>query len=117
MGTVARRTISRKVESQKESFFEKLIRTFRTKREYQTRQDLEFLLRDIYQYYFEALFRAQDSSGTNIPDFLYEQECKERAEHCALNELLFRVADRKVVSKLANRRRNQLEGQRKRISL
>jgi len=117
MGTVARRTITKKVSSErKESFFEKLLKALKRKDECQTRKELQFLFRQIYQYYFDA-FALRENEGLNIPEFMYEEERRTRAEHCALNELLYRVADRKIVSKLAQRRLCELNSQGIKITL
>jgi len=99
-----------------ENFIVKFIRTFRQKQEFKTRKELNFLFQQVFQYYFDAQ-KPVKLADVDLPEFMYDKQRRERAERRAFNELLYRVADRKIVSKLANKRVNQLKRQGIKVTL
>lgn len=102
----------------KENFIMKFIRTQKQKEELKTKKELNFLFQQVFQFYFDTLKPTQaKESEVDLPEFMYDKQRMERAERRAFNELLYRVADKKVVSKLCRKRLNQLKKQGLKITL
>ena len=85
-------------EQKKENFLQKIIRTHKVKEEEKIRKQLNFLFQKTFQYYYSLT--PVRLSEVDLPEFMYERERREKAERNAFNELLYRVADKKVVGKL-----------------
>lgn len=112
------RTINKRAvrTENKENFIVKFIRNLKQKEEFKTRKELNFLFQQVFQYYFDAQ-KPIKLSEVDLPEFMYEKQRMERAERRAFKELLYRVADRKVVSKLCAKRVNQLKRQGLKVTL
>lgn len=95
-----------KREQKKENFIKKIIRTHRLKEEEKVRKQLSFLFQQVFQYYYSL--QKPRLSEVDLPEFIYDKEFKEKAERKAYEELLYRIADRKVVNKLFTKRIKQL---------
>lgn len=100
---------------QKENFIQKIIRTHKQKEEKKIRKQLNFLFQQVFQFYYDL--EKPNVSDVDLPEFIYEKERRERAEKNAFNELLYRIADKKVVNKLCQKRLNQLKRQGMKITL
>lgn len=80
-----------------------------TKKEQKTKKELHFLFKLIFQFYYDSLESATPS-GIDFPEFVYEKRKKTQAQKIAFNELLYRVADKKVVGKLYAKGIKQFNG-------
>ena len=103
-------------EQRKENFIQKIIRTHKVKEEQKLRKQLNFLFQQVFQWYYDSLQHG-NISEVDLPEFIYERECSDLAARKTFNELLYRVADKKVVNKLAQKRISQLKRQGIKISL
>lgn len=86
-------------EQKKENFLQKIIRTHKVKEEEKIRKQLNFLFQRVFQHCYDSLEPAK-LSDIDLPEFMYDKARREKAERFAFSELLYRVADKKVVSKL-----------------
>lgn len=98
-----------KREQEKENFIQKIIRTHKQKEEQKLRKQLNFLYQQVFQFYYDS--QKPQLSEVDLPEFIYEKDRREKAERQTFEELLYRLADRKVVNKLAQKRMNQLKRQ------
>lgn len=89
-------------EQKKENFIQKIIRRHRIKEEQTIRKQLNFLFQQVFQFYYDL--EKPIISDVDLPEFLYEKERREKAEKNAFNELLYRIADKKVVNKLCQKK-------------
>ena len=92
---------------QKENFIQKIIRKHKIKEEKRLKAQLNFLFNQVFQYYYDLV--KPTVSGVDLPEFIYERERREQAERRTVEELLYRVADKKTVEKLCKKRANQLK--------
>jgi len=100
--------------SRKENFIQKFIRTRKIKEEQKTRKQLNFLFQQVFQWYYDS--EPLHLSEVDLPEFMYDKERRNKAERKAFEELLYRVADKKVVNKLSQYRARQLKQQGIKIS-
>jgi len=111
------RTIQKRVvRTKKENFIVKFFKNFRQKEETKVRKELNFLFQQVFQYYYDAQ-KPHKISGVDIPEFMYDKQRFEIAERRAFKALLYRVADKNVVSRLCTKRLNQLKKQGNEITL
>lgn len=85
-------------KQKKENFLQKIIRTHKVKEEKKIRTQLNFLFQRVFQHQYDLL--EPKLSDIDLPEFMYDKERREKAERLAFSELLYRVADKKVVGKL-----------------
>ena len=98
-----------KREQKKENFIKKIILTHKLKEEVKVRKQLNFLFQQVFQFYYDS--QKPKLSEVDLPEFVYDKERRGKAERRTFEELLYRVADRKVVNKLCSKRINQLKRQ------
>lgn len=104
-----------KREQKKENFIQKIIRTHKQKEEQKLRKQLNFLYQQVFQFYYNS--QKPQLSEVDLPEFIYEKYRREKAEIQTFEELLYRLADRKVVNKLCSKRVNQFKRQGKHVTL